>query len=187
MPLHSLSRPSDQVHSVDSRSNRLRVSNHMEMLKPLLLCMHIPLSFWTVILFNVTLYVLLWMFYCKHKLQTRKRDALQSHTVLVLYCIAADSSHIWRWQSGGDFETHGLHPTWGYLAQQNNLWAMESRKMTHLKCTRPSVYVQTHLAMININFQAALDKSAPPTSEAVIREKVEICLCCRHLCWKQAG
>lgn len=51
-----------------------------------------------------------------------------SLTVLVLYCIAADSSHIWRWQSGGDFVTHGFHPTWGYLAQQNNLWALESRK-----------------------------------------------------------
>lgn len=54
--------------------------------------------------------------------------------------------------------------------------------MTHLKCTRPAVYVQTHLAMININFQAALDKSAPPTSEAVIREKVEIFLRRRRLC-----
>lgn len=186
MPLHT-QWPLDQVHSVDSWSNRLWVSNHMEMLKPLLLCMHIPLSFLNVILFNVTLYGLLWMFLCKHEVQTRKRDALQSHTVLALYCIGADSSHIWKWESAGDFETHGLHPTWGYLAQQNNLWALESGKMTHLKCTCPSVYVQTHLAMININFQAALDKSAPPTSEAVIREKVEIFLRRHHLCWKQAG
>lgn len=128
-------------------------------------------------LFSVTFYrwlVEIRMFCCKHQVWTRRSDIVQSsarHTVLALYCIAADSSHIWRWQSGGDFVTHGLHPTWGYLAQQNNLWALESWKVTHLKRTHSSVYVQTHLAMININFQAALDKSAPPTAEAVIRER----------------
>lgn len=92
MPLHS--RHATALGG--SRSNRLRVSNHMEMLKALLLCMHIPLSFLNVILFKVTLYGLLWMFHCKHEVQTRKRDAFQSHTVLALYCIGADSSHIWR-------------------------------------------------------------------------------------------
>lgn len=110
-------------------------------------------------------------------------QSLVRHTVLALYCIDADSRHIWRWQSGGDFVTHGLHPTWEYLAQQNNLWALESWKVTHLKPTCLPVYVQTHLAMININFQAALDKSAPPTAEAVIRERWKSS--CTNVIWAE--
>lgn len=99
---------------------------------------------------------------------------------LVLYCC-------WQQPHLEVIEWWGFCNTWtssnmGYLAQQNNLWALESCEMTHLKCTRSSVYVQTHLAMININFQAALDRSALPTSKAIIREKVEIFLHRRHLC-----
>lgn len=141
----------------------------------LLLCKHIQLIFLDVIqsyLLQMTSWnPHVWLQTPNMNQAKRYSSELGTHTVLALYCIAADSSHIWRWQSGGDFVTHGLHPTWGYLAQQNNLWALESWKVTHLKRTHSSVYVQTHLAMININFQAALDKSAPPTAEAVIRER----------------
>lgn len=38
------------------------------------------------------------------------------------------------------------------------------------KCTILSIYVQTHLATITINFQVALDKSALPKAETIIRQ-----------------
>lgn len=43
--------------------------------------------------------------------------------------------------------------------------------MTHLKCTGLFVHVQARLAMININSQEVLEKSAPPTAEIRVGRK----------------